>query len=110
MTIGRVTSSALSDLRPAVRMAGPAAAVRLPHEYSQVVWGDGIFGTHRMRRRSTSAVCGRPAGHQPNPISERDRMRTLNPGGRLHAGAHGTAPSKRTGRTGWPLPTSPGTG
>ncbi len=30
--------------------------------------------------------------------------------GRPHAGVHGTAPSTRTGRTGWPLPTRPGLG
>src|SRR6266480_3004495 len=27
-----------------------------------------------------------------------------------HAGVHGTTPSTRTGRTGWPLPTRPGLG
>jgi hypothetical protein len=37
------------------------------------------------------------------------RWMRLNPGGCLHAGARGTTPAKRTGRTGWPLPTPPGT-
>ncbi len=41
-----------------------------------------------MRRRSTSAVCGRPAGHQPDPISGRG---TLPQRGRIH----------QHGRTGW---------
>ena len=42
---------------------------------------------------------------QPRP----PRWMCLNPGRCLHAGARGTAPAKRTGRTGWPLPTPPGT-
>ena len=37
------------------------------------------------------------------------RWMRVNPGGCLHAGARGTAPARRTGRTGWPLPPPPGT-